>query len=469
MNYIKSKHLPRRLILRGIGASMALPFLEAMGAKPSSKFGLNKLATGYEGQPIRYGAIFMPNGAAPGTFVPSGSNLDVLPDALAPLGEMAKHVNVISGLSTSMGGHVASTASFLTGQKPASAKGSNELNILNASVDQIIGMAAKGTCPLPTLELAMHTPRRGISPSGLPWAYGNCVSWRNATTPVPQEVSPMRAFLRLFEDAGLSSSPSRKVKKSFEPGKSVVDAVLEDAKQLQRRLGRNDTQKLDEYLTAVRDVELRVTRQQGQQKGVKITEEILQDIKATGSRIKKHSNSDKLSALPKIQYDEYIKSMMDIMALSFWSNSTRACTLMLGDGASRRNLSFLDGVAGDHHSISHHGNNPDKLKQYAIINNFFVEQYTYLLQRLQSMEEGSSNVLENSMVMMGSGMGNGQNHLKSGIPVVIAGSGGGKVKTNRHIKAGGRTHISSLHRSVLDVMNISDEEIKGKGGGLSGF
>lgn len=445
---------------------MSLPFLEAMGAStPTSS---RKLATGEEGQPIRYGAVFMPNGAVPGSFTPSGSSLDELPPTLLPLGEMAQHVNVISGLSTGMGGHAASTAGFLTGQKPASAKNSNDLDILNASVDQIIGEAARETCPLPTLELAMHNPRRGISPSGLPWTYGNCISWRNATTPVPQEVNPMRAFMRLFENASLTSKPSRSVKKSFSPSKSVVDSILEDAKQLQRRLGKSDNQKLDEYLTTVRDVESRVL-QQSQPKGLKITEEILAEIKKTGREVKGSSRDSELSTLPKIPYPEYMKSMMDIMALAFWSNSTRACTLMLGHGVSRQNMSFLDGVSGEYHSISHHGKDPSKLAQYATIGQFFVEQYTYLLQRLHSMKEGSSSVLENSMIMMGSGIGDGQNHSKGGIPIIMAGTGGGKIKTNRHIEAENRTSIAALHRSVLDVMNVDGSAIKGNGDKLKGF
>jgi len=188
MNYIKSIRLSRRHVLRGMGATMALPFLEAMGAPKSST-----LAVGPEGQPLRYGAIFMPNGVAPNQFVPAGSNLDKLPDMLQPLAGLTDHLNVVTGLSNSMGGHAGSTSGFLTGQPPGRAQNGNEVNTGNASVDQIIGYADPDSTPLPTLELATHTPRRGTSPSGLPWTYGNFISWRNATTPVPQEINPMRA------------------------------------------------------------------------------------------------------------------------------------------------------------------------------------------------------------------------------------------------------------------------------------
>jgi len=456
MNYIKPFRISRRHMLRGMGATMCLPFMEAMGATKSS------LTVGPEGQPIRFGAIFMPNGVDASRYNFSENHLNNLPPILAPLSGLTEHINVISGLNNSMGGHAGSTAGFLTGQPPGRAENSNEVNIGNASVDQLIGYADPESTPLPTLELAMHAPRRGTSPSGLPWTYGNCVSWRNATTPVPQEVNPMRAFKRLFEHAAPTSKGSRSKENTFAPNKSVVDTVLADAKQLQKRLGKGDQQKLDEYLTTVRDVEVRILRK-AQPKGLKITEEIFTQIKGTEKRVKGLGGSGKLSALPKIEYPEYVKIMMDIMALAFWSNSTRSSTLMLGDGASRRNMSFLDGVSGGFHSISHHGNNPEKLKQYSIINTFFMSQYAYFLERLHSMKEGSSSVLENSIIMMGSGISNGQGHAKVNVPIVLGGHAGGKLKTNRRIEVRKRTPIASLHRSILDIMNIKNG-INGEGG-----
>lgn len=437
---------------------MALPFLEAMGATAKGA----TLAMGPEGQHLRYAAVFMPNGVNVADFMPTGSTLDTLPPILQPLAGMTQHCNVVSGLMNGMGGHTGSTPGFLTGQKPAGAKDSSGMNIGSASIDQIIGYADQESTPLPTLELAMHAPRRGISPSGLPWSYGNYISWRNPTTPVPQEVNPMRAFKRLFEGVGLTSGGSSK-SNAVTPNKAVVDTVLEDAKQLQKRLGRADQQKLDEYLTTVQDVESRIIRKT-QPKGLKITEEILADIKETEKRMAREGGRDNLSVLPKIPYPEYIRLMFDVMALAFWSNSTRSSTLMLGDGGDRRNMSFIDGVEGAFHSISHHGNNPDKLRQYSLINTFFVSQYVYFLERLHSMKEGSNSVLDNSVVMMGSSMSNGQNHQKTNLPIILAGSAGGRIKGNRHIN-GNRANVSTLHRAVLDKMNIADS-IPGGGGKL---
>ncbi|MDP4899237.1 MAG: DUF1552 domain-containing protein [Akkermansiaceae bacterium] len=459
MNYTRPIRISRRHVLRGIGATMALPFLEAMGATAKGA----TLAVGPEGQLLRYAAVFFPNGVNIADFTPPGSNLDNLPSILAPLSGMTQHCNVVSGLVNGMGGHSGSTPGFLTGQAPAKASDESRMDIGTASIDQIIGYADPDSTPLPTLELAMHAPRRGISPSGLPWSYGNYISWRNGTTPVPQEVNPMRAFKRLFEGVGLSSSGASPSKKSITPNKAVVDTVLEDAKQLQKRLGRADQQKLDEYLTTVRDVETRIIRQT-QPKGLNITPEILAEIKETEKRMGRVSGGDNLSVLPNIDYPEYIRLMFDVMALAFWSNSTRSSTLMLGDGGSRRNMSFLDGVEGAHHSISHHGNNPETLKQYSLINAFFVSQYVYFLERLHSMKEGSNSVLENSVVMMGSSMSNGQNHQKTNLPIILAGGAGGRIKGNRHIDAG-KANVSALHRAVLDKMNIADA-IQGGGGKL---
>jgi len=439
---------------------MSLPFLEAMGQTSSSGTKpATQLAAGPEGQPIRYAALFMPNGCLPGSFEPQGNTLDKLPDTL-PLGEMSKHCNLIANLGVTMGGHTASTAGFLTGQKPINEKQSPELNIVNASVDQVIAAAANGSTPLSSLELALHTPRRGTSPSGLPWTYANHISWKNASTPVPQEINPMRAFLRLFEHA--LPTDNTKKKSNFQPGKKIVDLVLDDAKSLQRNLGLNDRQKLDEYLTSVSEVQSRITRELNASKaGLNITNEIYAEIQQAQAEIKAGlSGAQKsLSAQPKIPYPEYSKMMMDIMALAFWSNSTRVSTLMFGDGGSKRNMSFLDGVSGDHHSISHHGNDPEKGEQYKRITTYYVEEYVYLLKKLHSYKEGDSSVLDNSMIMFGSSFGNGQIHAKGNIPLIMAGSAGGRIKTNRYISAPGkRTNASALHRSVLDIMNVAGKE-----------
>jgi hypothetical protein len=370
-NY-KTRQLSRRTVLRGAGASISLPFLEAMAPASSA------VATGPDGQPLRFAAFFMPNGVDHSRWDPKGSGLSKVPESLAPLQGLKDHVNVITGMKNADGGHAAGTAALLTGRSPKRTAKASEVNVGNASIDQIIGRSAGKDAVLPTLELGMHTPRRGSGMSGHSHVYTSFVSWKTATTPVPHEINPQRAFDRLFKGARTTSSgrPAAPGSQPLAPDKSVLDIVLEDAKSLQKQLGRDDQQKLDEYLTAVRDVEERIAYQQKASAGLTITPEVLKEILKTRRELAGAVKGGRsISALPNIPYREYGRLMMDVMALALWSNSTRATTLMFGDGLNGRNMSFLDGVDGNHHSISHHGNKPGNLKTFSSINRFFVSQY----------------------------------------------------------------------------------------------
>lgn len=456
MSYSKTWELSRRTALRGMGVTMALPFLEAMlpGGRASAAAGVS---------PVRFAGFFMPNGVDHSRFTPKHSGLSSLPFSLEPLEGLQPYVNVITGMNNAVGGHAAGTSAFLTGQNPKRTAKANEVNVKNPSLDQIIGNAAKKESVLPTLELGLHTPRSGVSMSGHSHIYTSFISWKSATTPVPHEINPMRAFDRLFKGARVTSSGGRQRPATPHPDKSVIDAVLEDAKSLQKRLGKSDQQKLDEYFTAVRDVEERITFLRAASNGLVITPRIMKEIEATGSKIGKAvkgGGGGSYRATPNIPYREHGRLMMDVMALAFWSNSTRASTLMFGDGLNGRNMSFLDGVDGNHHSISHHGNKKENLRKFSLINRFFVEQYAYFLKRLESMEEGGSNVLENSVVMLGTNLSSGQVHGGNNVPVLLAGNAGGRIRGNRHIRAKGEP-VAKLHRSVLDKMNIKGTAIRG--------
>jgi hypothetical protein len=424
------------------------------------------IAAGPDGQPVRFAAFFMPNGVDHSRWDPKGGGLSKMPESLAPLQELSEHVNVITGMKNADGGHAAGTAALLTGRSPKRTGKASEVNVGNASIDQIIGRAAGEEAVLPTLELGMHTPRRGVGMSGHSHVYTSFVSWKTATTPVPHEINPQRAFDRLFKGARTTTSGRAPAPGSEPPtpDRSVLDLVLEDAKSLHKQLGRADQQKLDEYLTAVRDVEERIAYQQNASAGLTITPEVMKEILKTRRELAGavDGGSRGISALPNIPYREYGRLMMDVMALALWSNSSRATTLMFGDGLNGRNMSFLDGVDGNHHSISHHGNKAGNLKTFSLINRFFVGQYAYFLNRLKSMKEGSSNVLENSVVMLGSNISSGQVHGGQNIPILLSGNAGGRLRGGRHIKAEGES-IASLHRSVLDLMNVKADIGGGKG------
>jgi hypothetical protein len=460
----KPWEISRRHMLRGIGATMSLPFLEAM--LPAAK-SFAAGAAGPDGQPVRFAAFFMPNGVNHAMFDPKGTSLSSLPPILEPLEALKEHVTVITGINNAEGGHAAGTSAFLTGTRPKKTGKAAEVQVGNPSIDQIIGHALKEGTVLPTLELGLHTPKSGVAMSGHSRIYGSFVSWKTQNTPVPHEINPQRAFDRLFKGARLTSSgmPSSRGAEPPRPDKSVLDLILQDAKSLQKRLGRADQQKLDEYLTAVRDVEERIQHQAQAAKGLNISPEVLGEIKGVNSRIRKSMGNEKSGAYraaPNIPYREHGQLMMDVMALAFWSNSTRASTFMFGDGLNGRNMSFLEGIDGNHHSISHHGNKKENLKKFAIINTYFIEQYGYFLNRLKNMSEGSSNVLENSVVLFGSNLSAGQIHGGNNIPVVVSGNAGGKLRGGRCIEAKGEP-IGKLHRSILDLMNVDAKIGEGSG------
>ncbi len=319
----------------------------------------------------------------------------------------------------------------------------------------------------------MSKPRGGFL-FGDPGVYCSHISWKNATTPVLHELNPERAFDRLFKGFQTSSGSSKSKSSAPLPDKGVVDAVLEDAKSLMKRVGRNDQLKLDQYLTAVREVETSMIDNRTASSERNITPEMAEIIKDTGRNIKKSvrdsEKAESISSVPEIPYDIYCKLMMDVMALAFWSNSTRVSTLMFGDGFHTRNMSFIDGVKGNHHTISHHGSDAEKLRQYTLINTFFTQQFAYLCEKLKGMEEGASNVLENSVLLFGSSMSDGQVHSPYKIPLVVAGRGGSRIKTGRSVHETGRNiGIGDMHRSILDTMNLNPDGIGGGGSLLQDF
>lgn len=463
----KSWQIPRRHVLRGLGATMSLPLLEAM--LPSGRAFANGSA-GREGQPVRFAGFFMPHGVNHGDWDIKGNNLDTLSRTLTPLEYVKDYVNIFNGMRNAAGGHNLGTSSFLTGRSPARTADPADVNVGNASIDQFIGSQCPGAT-LPTLELGMSPPRRGAASNGVSHVYTSHITWKDAKTPVPHEMNPQRAFDRLFKGVGMHIKAAGLAKNPPPvPDKSVVDLVSEDAKNLKKKLGRADQQKLEQYLSAVRDVEERMINRKKAIKGRILTREISDEISLTRRALRKafreSGADDKLSVVPQLAYPEWGRLMADVMALAFWTNSTRAATLMWGDGGHGRNMSFLEGVSGNHHSISHHGGRTESLEMFTRINTFYVEQFAYFLKKLQSFEEGASNVLENSVIVFGSNMGDGQSHSAGNLPIIVAGRGGSRIKTGRNINSGGGT--GDLHRSILDTFNLKADDWN-KGGTIGAF
>lgn len=423
-------------------------------------------AIGADGNPVRFATFFMPNGVNPREWIEhkNPGALKELPRILRPLDALKGDMNVVTGIRNPGDGHSMGTSSFLTGAGSYKTKKSSEVNVYNPSLDQIIGQALKSSTVFPTLELGIGGQAKSNNGMAGTTVYTSHISWKNAHTPIPYEINPQRAFDRLFKSAGKKSAKRPSREDSNLPDRSVIDAVLEDAKSLEKKLGREDVNKLDEYFTAVREVEKRIA-QQNAVEGLNVTEDVLKDILGLKGDIRGHmsgKNGD-FKSQPNIPYREYGHLMMDILALSFWSNSTRSATLCFGNGfTGGGNMSFIDGVNSAHHQASHHSFQAAKLEQFTRINTFYMEQYAYLLNRLKNMKEGSSNVLENSLVLFGSNISTGQAHNGKNIPVILSGNAGGRLKTGKHI-ASKNQNIGDLHRSILDMMNVEAKIGKGTG------
>jgi len=458
----KSWHLDRRHMLRGIGATVALPLLEAMLpnsralAKEAREIAPSAGALGAEGQRVRFTGVFMPNGFDHSRFTPKRSNLDELSPILSPLEGLQDYLNVVTNMRA-VGGHALGTSGMLTGVTPIKTANASDLDVQSPSLDQIIGQATRHTTGMSSLELATHAPRTGVSMNGFTEIYSSFMSYRSKNTPVPPEIDPLRAFNRLFKNARLSSDTSTKKKASntVAPDKSVLDLVLENAKSLQRRLGHSDKQKLEEYLTAVREIEQQTTNASANNKDLQITSDVLSQISSAKRDIQRSygDRKESIKTVPDLSYQDHIRLQFEIIALALWSNSTRAATFMFGDGLNTRNVSFIEGVSGNHHTISHHGNKKENLETFSKINTFFVAEYANFLRRLEGMKEGSSNVLENSVCYMSSNISSGQQHSGNNMPAIIAGHAGGSLRGNRHVDAKGASSGNAL-RSVLHEMKI---------------
>lgn len=312
---------------------------------------------------------------------------------------------------------------------------------------------------LPSLELGTERTASGIDTNvNYTRIYASHIAWKSPTVPLPCEINPRIAFDRIFR----TRSKADQQRASEE--KSVLDLVREDAKRLQRQLGKSDQQKLDEYLESVREVERRIEHDANEiQAGSNLPSTILKRMEEIDQRISakmgKASREQELHSMPRFDHTDHVRLMMDIMVLAFWSDTTRVSTFMFGNAVSNRNFSFLDGVSGNHHSISHHKGNQKQLAQYQLINRWHVSQYGYMLRRMKEIKEGSGNLLDNSMVLFGSGIRDGNSHNPRNIPTVIAGNARGTIKTGRHITYKNGTPLCSLYHGMLTRMGTPVKQI----------
>ena len=447
----KNWMIPRRTFLRGMGVTLGLPMLGAMGkvlgASPSA-VAPTKASAAVQA-PVRMACIYFPNGVWEKNWFPKeeGSGYE-LPFALEPLAKHKEDFLVFSNLdkkhSHQGDGHYAKTANYLTGLPVRKTPG-KDISVGGISIDQLCAQQIGHLTPLPSLELGIDPVVSGIdSVVGYTRLYGCYISWRSPSTPVAKEINPRLAYERLFGVMRRRNGNAAASNKEAGDNQALLDLILEDARSLRNRLGRDDQFKLDEYLDSVRDVEKR-----------------LEFFSKPDPRVwKPESEPGEDIAAPKGEpgdHQEHVRLMLDLMALAFWTDSTRISTFMFANDVSGKNFSKLIPGASSHHELSHHQNKEEKYEPYSKINRWHSEQLAYFLDKLKSIKEGEKTLLDNSMILFGSSMSDGNRHDPKNLPIVLAGNAGGKVKGGRHIKCGNRTPLCNLYVSMLDNMGTPVE------------
>ena len=437
---IFGKHLPRRTFLRGMGTMLAIPMLDAM--VPAFVRGRTLDAKA----PVRLAFAYVPNGIIMKDWTPKATGKDFeFTRILKPLESLRTDILVLSNLDSRTGNalgdgpgdHARAGASFLTGVHCRKTAGADIRG--GVSVDQVAAAKLSGVTRFPSLELGCEDSRTvGDCDSGYSCAYTNSLSWRTPQTPMPPEVNPRAAFERLFGTAeDLSLDPQTRARR-LKYRKSILDFVREDTQSLVKNLGPGDRRKLDEYLFSVRDVERRI-------------ESAEKDTRQVAPAI------EKPSGIP-FEFPDYVKLMCDLQILAFQSDLTRVVTLVIGREGSNRAYPEI-GISDPHHPLTHHRKNPEWIEKVTRINTLHVELFGYLLQRLKATAEGESNLLDQSMIVYGSGLADGNSHTHEALPVLLAGRGGGSLSPGRHLTAATGTPITNLYLSLLDRMGVHPDNL----------
>jgi hypothetical protein len=418
----------------------SLPLLDAM--LPALR-ATEKAAVGVRA-PRRLAFFYVPNGANMVDWTPAAEGADFqLPHILEPLKPYQQDLLVLSGLThdkarpngDGAGDHARASATFLTA---AQAKKTDGADIrVGVSVDQVAAAKLGNLTRFASLELGCDRSQlSGNCDSGYSCAYSFNISWKTPSTPMPPETDPRLLFERLF--AGGSSEENAEARQRRQRReKSVLDFVQADARRLQGQLGATDRRKLDEYLTAVRELEQRI--------------ENAEKFKAA------LPPQNKPSGIPDT-YEQHLRLMFDLLALAFQTDATRISSFILAHDGSNRPYPFL-GVRDGHHDLSHHGNDEEKKKKIAKINRFHMEQFAYFLGRLKAMPEGEGSVLDNCMLVYGAAISDGNRHNHNDLPVLLAGRGGGSLNPGRHVRYADNTPMANLYLSTLERMDVPTERL----------
>ena len=426
MNVLISS-LPRRTVLRGLGATIALPFLDAM----APAFSLRGRAAAKP--PSRFQAFYVPNGMAMQYWSPKGEGRTFeLSPILEPLAPFRDQMLVLSGIKANWNYiHAGASGSFLTGTTRG---GRTEIEIIaDVSIDQLLARHFASETQLASLELSMDVPANaGACTGNLSCVYTHTLSWRGPTQPLPMEWNPRAVFERLFGDSGSTDRGARELR--LQQHKSILDSVTEKLASLKKDLGASDQTKIDEYTEAVRDVERRIQKAEQQ-----VDLELPQLEQPQGA--------------PAV-FEDHLALMLDLQLLALRSDLTRVVTFMLANAASVRSFDFI-GVTGAHHELSHHNDDPVKIDALTQIDTWEVNEFAYLLDQMQgTVDPSGSTLLDNSLVFFSSEISDGNNHNHFDLPVLLAGRGGGAVNPGQHRWLPNKTPIANLYLTMLGAAGV---------------
>ncbi|MFT5468085.1 MAG: hypothetical protein ACI8UO_003193 [Verrucomicrobiales bacterium] len=440
--------LSRRAALRGLGVTVALPMLEAMGPLAAT--------AAAPASPLRMAFAYTPNGVIMDRWIPKKTGKDFeLPTTLQPLKSHQGQLQVLSGLDHDKanangdggGDHARANSTFLTGCQAKKTAGADIR--IGVSVDQLAARNLTGKTRLDSLELGCDLGRKaGRCDSGYSCAYQFNFSWKSENVPMPPEIDPRIIFEKLFGGGVLGDSRENRERRA-KYNQSILDYVRDDAKTLQSKLGATDRDKIEEYLTGVRELERKIQQ----------SEKFAQQLPDSGKTP---------AGIPR-EYKDHIRQIYDLMALAFQTDSTRIASFLVAHDGSNRSFKEV-GVPDGHHYLSHHGADKTKIEKLAKIDRFYVEQFAYFLEKLKSIKEGDGNLLDHSMVVYGGGHSDGNRHDHVNLPVILAGGGNGRLGTGRHVNFGAKP-MTNLYLTMLDYMGAGEgvEKLGDSTGRLSGI
>ncbi|MEE2964564.1 MAG: DUF1552 domain-containing protein [Acidobacteriota bacterium] len=436
---ISKKVIPRRTVLRGIGAGLALPLLDGM--VPAFAAIRNSAAN-----PVRrFGVVYVPNGMAMKHWTPDGEGTGFettrLLDPIAAYRDQMTLLTGLNGVPSNAGVHASAATRFLTGVTPARTESNLRAGI---SVDQLLAREFSKHTQLGSLELALDS--RDVSGScdvGFSCTYTNTISWRNETTPLMGENNPRAVFEQLFGDSGSTDPAARRAR--MQKDQSILDSVTEKIDSLQSGLGANDQLRVNEYLEAVRDIERRIQMAEAQ------SDRELPEV-------------DQPAGVPAT-YTEHAKLMFDLLLLAYQTDLTRVSTFMLAREISGRTYPEI-GVPDSHHPTSHHRDDPTLYEKVAKINTFHLTLFSHFLEKARATPDGDGTLLDHMVMLYGAGMSDSNRHDNKGLPLVMVGGGSGHLKPAGHIRYAERTPISNLHLTILDKMGVPVDQMSDSTGKL---